>query len=636
MKNVRLQLIAIALCSVILAGCVGAGNLVWLDENANGLQDAGEPGVTGVQITLYNEAGEALASTVSAADGSYQISLQGGAGNFAVGFELPAGYAFTAPTQGDEPANDSDVNPQTARTALLALSSVVSDVDAGLVLEAEPLAELVEPAQPTATPAATATATAEPAPQNVCYGPQHESFPEGISPLSGLAVSDPSLLELRPVFLSISIFPPSVRPPSGLSVAPIIYELYIGNGDTRLMAGFFGEFPAPDYKGVDGERVEQPQGFDVLIGGRAWFDGNGNNLQDDGEPGVAGVPVRLVDRNDVTVATQDSDADGRYYFGLNDVADNTEYQILFGAPPSIADFYWVERNVGSNDDIDSDVNLQGRTNFFDPTDAENGQVLNQDAGLRETHRIEGLRSGRVAYQDLQVNYCGCLVTASTDPQVAGQINVCARSSSSDSNNIGASGIDVGRLQSVASASTQGSCEEPNLSGNLFCTLPQSEGEPGQELFVEYNVNNTNHFVYDSSLNAYTWAINSPDHIDVFDIMTDRFTGETLTFENVVVLFVAHRSQNPAGTIINLEMQAARGRAVIFRNGQMFEAEWSTQFPAYVTKRAQPIPVHFEVNDEPFALAPGQTWINLLNEGDRISQTGDGVWLADFSSPAYQP
>lgn len=621
--------------SLLLAGCAGAGNFVWLDENENGIQDPGEPGVEGVTVSLYSSDGTLEVSAVTDADGGYQVSKQG-SGTFYVQFETPAGYVFTSQDQGNDDTLDSDVDPSTGRTSTADFTNVDLTIDAGLVSE-ESAANEAPPEQEAAA-TSTPTPTPTPAPEaggaaeQICYGPEQSSFPEGVSPLTGLPVADPALLGLRPVFLSVSIFPASVRPPTGLAVSPIIYELYIGDGDTRLMAGFYGGFPEPFFEGGSGEG-EAPSDFDVVIGDRVWFDSNGNHLQDAGEGGVADVPVTLVDVNLDTVATTTTDAAGYYYFGLDDVAENTEFQVRFGAPPSISDYYWVNKDAG-DDEIDSDVTEQGRTDLFDPTETEGGQITNLDAGLRQAYRIEGLRSGRVAYQDLQVNYCGCLITAGADPTVAQQINTCG--TAFGDGGIGSAGLDVTRLQGIASSSTAGACAEPNLSGNLFCTQPEGQGENGQELYVEYNVNNKNHFVYDSGINAYSWAINTVSAPDVYDVMTDRLTGETLSFENVVVMFVPHVAQNSAVTIINLQMQSSRGRAVIFRNGQMFEAEWSTQFPAYVTDRDQPIPVHFEVNGEPFALAPGQVWINLLNQGDTIASIGDGIWSADFDAPAYIP
>jgi hypothetical protein len=490
--------------------------------------------------------------------------------------------------------------------------------------------------EPTAT--STPTSTPTPAPEEaafeeVCYGPNPEDFPEGISPLTGLPVEDPSLLALRPVFLSISIFPPQVRPPTGLSVSPIVYELYIGDGDTRLMAGFYGEFPQPDFEGGDGESSLAPNEFDYLIGDWVWFDTNGNHLQDEGEPGVPDVPVSLLDANLNLVMETTTDASGHYYFALSDVELNSAFQIRFGAPPSIADYYWVNKNMG-DDAIDSDVTELGRTDFFDPTDQEPGEQLDLDAGVRQAYRIEGLRSGRVAYQDLQVNYCGCLITAGADPTVAAQINTCASAFGNDPNNIGGAGLDVTRLQTIAASNSEGSCAEPNLTGNLFCTTPQLDGEPGKELFVEYNINNVDHFVYDSSLGAYMWAKNLPSAPDTFEVMTDRLTGETLTFENVIVLLTQHTSQNSAGTIIDLEMDHRIGTAYIFRNGIAYEAMWTTVATEYEQSSGHPLPVRFtDLNGNPIALAPGQTFVTLLNAFDSVGPGDGGIWNADFDAPA---
>ena len=470
-------------------------------------------------------------------------------------------------------------------------------------------------------------------PVELCYGPNPEDFPEGISPLTGLPVEDSSLLDLRPVFLSVSVFPPKVRPPSGLSVSPIVYEVYIGDGDTRLMVGFHGEFPQPNFQGADGETSSVPEPFQYLVGDRVWFDSNGNHLQDEGEPGVAGVPVKLLDIDFNTVAETTTDASGHYFFALNDVEANTEFQIRFGAPPSIADYYWVNKDMGP-EEMDSDVTSLGRTDFFDPTDAETSEHLDFDAGVRQAYRIEGVRSGRVAYQNLQVNYCGCLVTAGADPSVAEQINTCATAANSNPNDIGGAGLDVTLLQAVAAGNSGGACAQPNLTGNLFCTSAP-EGSAGQELYVEYNINNINHFVYDPELGGYSWAKNIPSANETFEVMTDRLNGETLTFENVIVLLVQHNSQNSANTIIDLDMSFKQGKAFIFRNGTVNETLWSTVAGEYEQETGLLRPVRFtDLEGNPFPLAPGQTWVNLLNAFDSVEQVEPGVWWADFDAPSY--
>ncbi|MEX1071669.1 MAG: DUF3048 C-terminal domain-containing protein, partial [Anaerolineales bacterium] len=330
-----------------------------------------------------------------------------------------------------------------------------------------------------------------------------------------------------------------------------------------------------------------------------------------------------------------TDAAGYYYFGLNDIEPNTIFQIRFGAPPAIADYYWVNKNVGNDDTIDSDVTELGRTDLFDPTDFVNSEHVNIDAGLRQAYRIEGLRSGRVAYQDLQINYCGCVVTAGADPTVATQINVCG-SAFGSANDIGSAGLDVTRLEAIAASNSEGSCAQPNLTGNLFCTQPP-EGGAGQQLYVEYNINNKNLFTYDSELGAYSWAKNLPSDNDNFVVMTDGLTGEVLSFENVVVMLVEHDSQNSSNTIINLDMDFKQGKAFIFRNGQAYEAMWSTVSGEYEQTTGKLRPVRFtDMDGNPFPFAPGQVYVNLLNTFDQVQEISPGVWMADFDAPAYTP
>lgn len=92
-----------------------------------------------------------------------------------------------------------------------------------------------EPPTATATEAPTKTPTEAP-PQD--YGPTN--FPDDVNPLTGQVVSDPSLLERRPVSIKIQMFPRGQRPPWGVSLADIVFDYYQNNGLTRLHAIFYG------------------------------------------------------------------------------------------------------------------------------------------------------------------------------------------------------------------------------------------------------------------------------------------------------------------------------------------------------------------------------------------------------------
>ncbi|MDO9546535.1 MAG: DUF3048 C-terminal domain-containing protein [Pelolinea sp.] len=65
----------------------------------------------------------------------------------------------------------------------------------------------------------------------------------GINPLTGLPVQYPGNLILPPALVSVTNFPISARPQFGLSFSPIVFELFIGDGMTRFLAIFYGDYP---------------------------------------------------------------------------------------------------------------------------------------------------------------------------------------------------------------------------------------------------------------------------------------------------------------------------------------------------------------------------------------------------------
>ena len=64
-----------------------------------------------------------------------------------------------------------------------------------------------------------------------------------LNPLTGLPVEDPENLLLPPALVSVTNFPISARPQAGLSFSPMVFELFIGEGMTRYLALFYGDYP---------------------------------------------------------------------------------------------------------------------------------------------------------------------------------------------------------------------------------------------------------------------------------------------------------------------------------------------------------------------------------------------------------
>ncbi len=117
----------------------GLGNQVWLDTDGDGLLNNGEKGVSGVTVTLYDDAtGAVLASTITDADGKYYFGnlLPG---DYKVGFStIPSNLSFTKQTTAgvadNNTNNNSDADPVTGLTTKITLVAGETDltIDAGL------------------------------------------------------------------------------------------------------------------------------------------------------------------------------------------------------------------------------------------------------------------------------------------------------------------------------------------------------------------------------------------------------------------------------------------------------------------------------------------------------------------------
>lgn len=103
-KKIRLLVVvtivmALALLAASVAGAQDEGRIggtVYLDENADGVRDTGEPGVEGVTIQIGNETYET--SMTSAPDGRYSWRAAGGA-TWTVTVVPPEGYEAIEPVR---------------------------------------------------------------------------------------------------------------------------------------------------------------------------------------------------------------------------------------------------------------------------------------------------------------------------------------------------------------------------------------------------------------------------------------------------------------------------------------------------------------------------------------------------------
>lgn len=483
------------------------------------------------------------------------------------------------------------------------------------------------------TPTVTqSTPTLQSNPSPTRLGP--DEFPQGYNPLTGRRVADPSLLDLPALLVSVSHFPPTVRPQGGLSFAPFVYEFTITEGATRHLALFYGEFPEPEIP-LHGECEIRSEPFlqkEEVIGNRVWYDTDQNGLQHPGENGIGGICVNLYDDGHKLLQQTTTDSNGYYAFDV----EAGRYMVEFIKPS------WLEftaKNTG-NDDQDSDVDqVAGQTAMVDiPT---SHRLL--DAGLVPSGnvtptpdpsvelpaaQIGPVRSGRVHYAHLSSFYQdSCLIYASASPEVLAQIpGPCATVPR------GAM-MDIDRMKQIAEQNSETN-HDFNYASNLYSNEPPPGGKPALEIREFWSFLNQSKWEYDAAAQAWWRYVDeaTPSTAGEFHPEVDRLNGRQLMFENIVLLFAEHTVIKP--TIVDIGLQAGQaGKAFLFRDGQVYEIRWSTRAGEYEQTTGLRRPIQFQnLDGSPAALRPGKTWVILFPLQGYLEGLPFAVWRARFVAP----
>lgn len=116
------------------------GDFVWVDNNVNGIQDAGEPGLSNVEVVLYDSLLNVIASKYTDDSGAYQFAdiaiPETGSKTFIVGFNnIPPNYAYTnlvADSTGRFVNSKSDTISGRTKPFVLHAGEVRKDIDGGI------------------------------------------------------------------------------------------------------------------------------------------------------------------------------------------------------------------------------------------------------------------------------------------------------------------------------------------------------------------------------------------------------------------------------------------------------------------------------------------------------------------------
>jgi len=370
------------------------GDYVWFDANFNGLQDAGEPGVSGIPVTLRFSNGSIAGSTVTNGTG-YYLFCGLFPDNYTVSFQLnPATQAFTPFYQvGPNRAIDSNINAATVvgglgvATVNLIASTDDFTIDAGII---------------------TFGCIGDRVWYDTNTNGQRDAGEAGVGGVTVYLYNGTTLIATTTTnstgyYLFCGLYP-SLTGYTVTFVLPSTNYVYTNcekagvptdlNSDACIISGRNGSTPLIPL--LPGQTIlHNDAGIYNLscIGDLVFLDSNTNGIQNGGEGGISGINVTVSFCNGTTVGTTTTNANGLWsYCGLYP----NNYNLTFGFNST---YYQCSPPLqGGNTCLDSDItNCATRTTT----------CFTVDVGINDTCHDTGLypfaRIGDFVWNDLNSN-----------------------------------------------------------------------------------------------------------------------------------------------------------------------------------------------------------------------------------------
>jgi hypothetical protein len=356
---------------------VNIGNFVWDDLDQDGIQDAGEPGLAGITVQLWNTTkSQLLDSAVTSATGIYTVTAPT-PGNYRLRVVLPsAADSFSPKDSGADDTKDSDINPTGTDLGFTNIFNIASNVISTTIFDAGILVFR------------TPTPTRTPTPVNIGNFVWDDLDQDGLQDAGepGLAGVIVQLWNTTKTQLLNSTVTNATGNYTVIAPTPGNYRLRVvlpsaSDGFSPKDAG------ADDTKDSDFNPTGADLGFTdifniasnvisttifdagllifrtptptrtptpVNIGNFVWHDLDGDGIQDAGEPGIAGVTVQLWN----TTKTQLLDTAVTNANGIYTVTAPTPGSYRLRVIP-FAGAVFSPKNAGADDTKDSDFNPSG-------------------------------------------------------------------------------------------------------------------------------------------------------------------------------------------------------------------------------------------------------------------------------------
>ncbi len=164
---------------------------------------------------------------------------------------------------------------------------------------------------------------------------------------------------------------------------------------------------------------------------------------------------------------------------------------------------------------------------------------------------------------------------------------------------------------------------------LFDNVLPAGGKEGVAVSTRYSTDDYNRWDYDPETGSY---LRFQDNIqdqgegEEYVPLTDRVTEEQITAQNVVIVFASHEnvSTRSQQEVYDITLSGT-GKALAFRDGQVFEVVWNRPNSASVLYLTFPDGSHYPYK-------PGVTWYQVVGIYSKVSEPESGKWRVVLGIP----
>ncbi|PKO12971.1 MAG: hypothetical protein CVU39_21265 [Chloroflexi bacterium HGW-Chloroflexi-10] len=168
-----------------------------------------------------------------------------------------------------------------------------------------------------------------------------------------------------------------------------------------------------------------------------------------------------------------------------------------------------------------------------------------------------------------------------------------------------------------------------LNGMLFKAQTPEGGLDAEQVFVRFSGAIYNRWDYDPAGQNYQRFSDvdnaSSSSAETYKQLIDRGNDEPITADNVVIITVRHTDIDARASTEVLDVSLlGTGKAYVMRDGKLYEVTWSRPSETSIL-------TFMNADGSPFALRPGQTWVEVLALNSTMAKQDDGSYRFTFVS-----